>query len=46
MFTATNLDRVVTNNETLLSIKSQDPMIMWFCKVMWQIKYVTFPLLQ
>ena len=38
--TATTLGRAVTYNKDLPFIKSQHPLIMWFCKVMWQIKYL------
>ena len=46
MTTDTKQDRVVTYNEELPSIKSEDPLITWSCKFMSQIKYVLFLLPQ
>ena len=41
--TATKPGRVVTYNEDLPSVNSQDPLITWSCKVKY-VKYVIFPL--
>ena len=43
---ATKLGRVVTFNEELPSIKSENPLIMWSCNFSWQIKYAISPLPQ
>ena len=37
---ASELGRVGIDNDKLTSIKSQDPSIMWSCKVMWKIRFV------
>ena len=38
--------KAVTHNEELASIKSEDPLITWSFKVMWQIKSLIYPLTQ
>ena len=39
---ATKPCRVATFTKELLSIKSKNPLINWYCKVMWQMKYVKY----
>ena len=43
---ATKLRRVVTYLDGLLSMKSHDPWITWFCEITWQTKVLTSPPLQ
>ena len=43
---ASELGRVGIDNDKLTSIKSQDPSIMWSCKVMWKIRFVIYLLTQ
>ena len=41
MAMTTKLGRTVAHFHGLLPIQSQDPLIVWFCNIMWQNKIVT-----
>ena len=44
MVMVTKRDRMETNLEGLLPVKSQDPLITWSCNITWQTKTITSPL--
>ena len=41
---ATKLDRTLTKNGDLPSIKSNDPFIKWYCETTWQTENIISPL--